>query len=185
LLSHRSAYICGVNKPPTFQVSLKLPFLEVSGTWAPDESERKAAWEMYVELITRVAVVELGPTEGSLREALSSLYSLFASTRDILRRYGPSVAVPSHGSDLTFGEIAVAVLNQGLRPLLSKWHPELAGYEATRPEGISPAAYEHAWSREAELRAELSDIHLRLREYADALSQAAGVPQLTVDAGPR
>jgi hypothetical protein len=33
-------------------VSLKLPFLgDINGTWEPDETEQRAAWEMYVELV--------------------------------------------------------------------------------------------------------------------------------------
>ncbi|PAZ15404.1 hypothetical protein CLM62_13375 [Streptomyces sp. SA15] len=32
--------------------------------------------------------------EGFLREALSSLYTFFTTTREILRRYGPDVAPP-------------------------------------------------------------------------------------------
>src|SRR6266536_2347761 len=55
------------------QVKLTIPFVgEVSGTWVPDDAERQAAWELYVELTTRIAVVPLGPNEGLLREALSS-----------------------------------------------------------------------------------------------------------------
>jgi hypothetical protein len=43
-------------------VSLKLPFLgDINGTWEPDETEQRAAWEMYVELVTRVSLVELQP----------------------------------------------------------------------------------------------------------------------------
>jgi hypothetical protein len=57
------------------EVNLSLPFGVggLRGVWQPDQEEQKAAWEMYVELITRIAVVELGPSEGLLREALSSL----------------------------------------------------------------------------------------------------------------
>jgi len=34
------------------KVSLNLPYIGgFEGTWEPDESERKAAWEMYVELV--------------------------------------------------------------------------------------------------------------------------------------
>jgi hypothetical protein len=60
------------------EVNLSLPFGVggLKGIWEPDQSEQTAAWEMYVELITRVAVVEIGPTVGLLREALDSLYSL-------------------------------------------------------------------------------------------------------------
>jgi hypothetical protein len=72
--------------PGSRNVELTLPFLgKVSGQWAPDEAERQAAWEMYVELATRITIQPLAPGEGLLREALTSYYSLFATTRTILR----------------------------------------------------------------------------------------------------
>ena len=74
--------------------SVNTPFLKIQGSWQPDEAEQNAAWELYVELITRISVQELKPDEGLLREALSSLYQLFGETRLILRKYGPSVAKP-------------------------------------------------------------------------------------------
>jgi hypothetical protein len=80
-------------RPKQVQVKLTIPFIgEISGTWEPEEAERHAAWELYVELVTRIAVVQLSPAEGMLREALSSLREVFGITREILRRYGPSVA---------------------------------------------------------------------------------------------
>lgn len=57
----------------SFSVNMSLPgsIAGISGTWAPDESEQKAAWEMYVELVTRVVVVELGNNNGLMRAASS------------------------------------------------------------------------------------------------------------------
>ncbi|WP_370135611.1 hypothetical protein [Streptacidiphilus sp. EB103A] len=72
-------------------MKLNLHVLEIAGTWEPNDAERRAAWELYVELVTRVSVVPLGTDEGLLREALSSLYSLFGTTREVLRRHGPEV----------------------------------------------------------------------------------------------
>jgi hypothetical protein len=42
----------------SLSLSLGLPFGlgSTSGTWEPDEQEQKAAWEMYVELITRTSI---------------------------------------------------------------------------------------------------------------------------------
>ena len=38
-----------------FKVSLSLPYIGgIEGTWQPNEDEKKAAWEMYVELVTRI-----------------------------------------------------------------------------------------------------------------------------------
>src|SRR5713226_6344510 len=66
-------------KLTSVSVSLKLPFLgDINGTWEPDEVEQRAAWEMYVELVTRTSLAELQPGEGSLHEALSSLSLAFA-----------------------------------------------------------------------------------------------------------
>ena len=83
-----------VRAPKSVEVGLDLRFVKITGTWEPNDAERLAAWELYVELITRVAVVPLPAGEGLLREALTSLYTLFAATRDILRRHGPGIAEP-------------------------------------------------------------------------------------------
>ncbi len=80
----------------SFKVSLNLPFGlgGVEQTWEPDDDERRAAWELYVELSTRITTVPLQAGTGLQREALTSLYTLFGTTREILRRYGPGVAQP-------------------------------------------------------------------------------------------
>jgi hypothetical protein len=162
----------------SLKVGLKLGVVEVGGEWAPDESEEKAAWEMYVELVTRVAVAELKPGEGLLREALSSLYSLFPSTRDILRRYGPGIARGKDGGTLSFGYIAVAVLNGALRPLLAQWHPLLGAYEVTRPPNVSPVEHEASWDRAADLREEINRVRRVLLDYSTLLADVVGAQSL-------
>jgi hypothetical protein len=160
-------------------VELGLPYIgKISGDWEPDQKEREAAWELYVELITRVSVVNLGPDEGLLRESLSSLYSLFSTTREILRKRGPAVAKPKSEDGLSFGLLAVTVLNTVLRPLLSKWHPLLEDYEATKPSGTSTVDFERKWEKAAELRGALEGARVKLVEFAAILADVAGVPSL-------
>lgn len=121
-------------KAQEISVKIGVPLVgEISGTWRPDDVERQAAWELYVELTTRISVVELGEDEGLLREALSSFYTMFATTREILRRYGPAVAPQVAPGQVTFGVPAVNVLNLSIRPLLSRWHPLLTAHEGKRP----------------------------------------------------
>ncbi|MFG3041186.1 hypothetical protein ACGFYZ_30215 [Streptomyces sp. NPDC048330] len=160
-------------------VKLGIPFVgEISGTWQPDDVERKAAWELYVELATRISVVEMGEDEGLLREALSSLYTMFATTREILRRYGPAVAPHVAPGQVTFGALAVNVLNLSIRPLLSRWHPLLTAHEATRPENVDPVEHERQWERAAELRAEIESVRQVLLSLSKALREVAGVADL-------
>jgi hypothetical protein len=163
-----------------WKVEVRLPLLSISGTWAPNADEKKAAWELYVELITRVPVADLKPDEGSLREALTSLHSIFGTTRSILKCYGPKIATPKDDGKLSFGYLAVALLNQGIRPLLSKWHPLLASYETKCPPGSSPIEHERRWEQAQELRETLLALRSSLVQYADLLAEAAGVPPLSV-----
>jgi hypothetical protein len=160
-------------------VELGLPYVgKISGDWEPDQKERDAAWELYVELITRISVVDLGQDEGLLRESLTSLYSLFPTTREILRKHGPVVAKPKGKDGLSFGLLSVAVLNTVLRPILSKWHPLLEDYEASKPSGISVLDYERKWEEAQELRYVLQGARLKLIEFAGILADVAGVPSL-------
>lgn len=120
------------------QVTVSLPFGIGSASWEADPTERNAAWELYVELVTRIAVQSLDPQEGLVREAMNSLYSLFGSTCEILRKAGPKVGA-SHDS---VGGIAITVLNNGIRPFLSKWHPMLLEWEGQKADGISSISHE-------------------------------------------
>lgn len=169
-------------KLSTVKVNIKLPFIgSVEGTWEPDLTEQKAAWEMYVELVTRISVVKLGEDEGLLREALSSLYTLFDTTRNILREYGPSVAISKGENKISFGYLAVAILNTVIRPLLAKWHPLLLDYESTKKNSVSPLEHEKQWNKHDELRQELDKVRQTLIEYANLLSKVAGVPSLIME----
>jgi hypothetical protein len=169
-------------KLTSVRVNLKLPYIGgVEGTWEPDESEQRAAWEMYVELVTRISVAELHPGEGLLRDALSSLYSLFNTTRMILRQYGPGVAQPKGRDNLSFGYLAVIILNVVLRPVLAKWHPLLLDYENGRETSVSHLEHERRWDKYEELREELGNVRGVLTEYANLLAQVAGVPSLVIE----
>jgi hypothetical protein len=159
-------------------VGLKLGPVSLGGTWEPDEREMEAAWEMYIELATRISTQALKDDEGLLREALSSLHDLFPITREILRRHGPTVARKKGDGDHSFAELAIYVLNYTVRPVLAKWHPLLEEYEASRPEGHSARTHEAEWSRAAELRGALEDLRTDLLDYANLLAKVAGVEPL-------
>lgn len=153
------------------KVSVSLPFGIGSAAWEADPTERRAAWSLYVELVTRIAMQSLEVDQGLLREALNSLYSLFETTREVLKEAGPNVGA----SRKSVGGIAIAVLNNGLRPFLTKWHPLLQAWEAKRPADLSSKEHEQNWSEEPKLRSELAALRKDLEQYANALAAIAGV----------
>lgn len=155
------------------KVSVNLPFGIGGAEWEADVTERKAAWSLYVELVTRITVQSLEADQGLLREALNSLHSMFAITRQILREAGPDVGI----SLASVGGIAITVLNKGLRPFLSKWHPLLQTWEAQKPPTTSPKDHEKNWSLEPQMRQELLLLGKNLEQYANALAEIVGVEE--------
>lgn len=166
---------------PVKQVGIELGWgpAKLSGVWVPDDAERDAAWELYVELVTRISVAPLTPGSGILRESLTSLYQLFGVTREILRKYGPRVArAPQQPGQYRFGHLAVWMLNGVLRPVLATWHPELERWEAGRSAGQSVVEHERSWDRSAELRGELEALRRVLLRYAEILAAVCEAPAL-------
>jgi hypothetical protein len=139
--------------------------------WECKGEECRAAWSLYVELVTRVTIEPLGDEKGLLREALTSLYSLFESTRQILREAGPDVGA----SKKSVGGIAIGVLNRGLRPFLTEWHPRLKDWESQRATGVSPKEHEDRWPDASRLRQGLIELQRELKKYAQALELIVGL----------
>ena len=160
------------------ELDFNLLFIHIKGKWKPDVQEKRAAWELYIELVTRISVVELKRSEGMLREALSSLYSLFPTTRQILRKYGPAIATAHEDADYSLARLTVNFLNYELRPFLSKWHPLLQDYEEQRKGVISIKTHEDRWDRNEELRKELERLRKVLIEYSNYLASAVGIEPL-------
>ena len=152
------------------KLSVGLPFGIGNIEFEANEVEQRAAWSLYVELKTRVAIQPLDPETGLLREVLSSFYKLFDITRQILRESGPAVA---HGPE-SFGPIAIEVLNKGLRPFMSRWHPRLQTHEKACAPDVSAFDHEQQWERSKEMRKELLELQNQMKIYAAALAKISG-----------
>jgi hypothetical protein len=136
-------------------------------TFVVNNDARQVAWKLYVETATRISTQALSDQEGFIREALTSLYGLFATTRDILKASRPSVPV---SGDPTVEYLAITMLNRQLRPFLAKWHPRLREYEKAHPDDP-----ESGWPDNAACRAELRPVQANLLEFALAFARLAGV----------
>ena len=128
------------------------------------------AWRLFVESATRVSTQPLDTEAGLLREALNSLYGLFQSIRRILLEAEPSrLAVDTK----TVENLAISMINQQMRPFMSRWHPRLASWERDHPD-----AAEAAWPENAACRAELEQLRLGLLSYVYGLGELAGVADI-------
>ena len=122
------------------------------------DADKDAAWDLYVELLTRTATQPLPQDSGDEAAALESVYSIFQATRTILREHG-------RGS-IQFSKVAVPVLNQVIRPFTTKWHRDSID-----------GAFDDA--RRQEFRQELAELQEDLRNYNALLAHIADVEDLT------
>lgn len=139
--------------------SLKLSVGILETEWQPSDPDRDAAWDLYVELLTRITTQPLPDRAGVEAVALDSIHSLFPTTRGILRARGRQC--------VEFTKLAVVVLNQIVRPFTDKWHPVSAQDGFSKDEA------------RLEFRRDLHDLKQQLVAYAKALADIAGVEDLT------
>ena len=123
--------------------------------WDPNESDQNAAWEMYVEMATRITTQRLPLEHGDEKTALDSVYLLFPTTRDILIKYGRNCKI--------FPILAIKILNQVVRPFTAKWHRR--SLEGDFEQEITCLMF----------RSELESLQEVLREYMQVLAKMAGV----------
>ena len=123
------------------------------------EADKDAAWELYVEMLTRIVTQPLPSEDGDEKTALDSVYSLFPTTRNILRRHGRNT--------IQFSKFAIPVLNQIVRPFTAKWHRE----------SLSDAFTNNA--KKKEFRKDLENLQVQLRNYNHMLADIASVEDLT------
>ena len=127
--------------------------------WEPQVKDSEAAWDLYVELLTRIATQPLPNNSGLESSALSSVYSLFGITREILRKYGKD--------SIGFAKIAVIILNQVIRPFTARWHK---------------LSEEGAFEDENQcliFRTELKELQVQLGNYMGMLAEIAGVEEIS------
>lgn len=138
-------------------LKVKTPVLEME--WEPSDPDKDAAWDLYVELLTRITTQPLPDEVGIEESALDSVHVLFALTRETLKHHGRSCE--------KFARIAVIVLNQVIRPFTAKWHR------------LSEQGAFYEPERCTEFRAELRALQACLVNYTKLLSDLASVEDLT------
>lgn len=138
-------------------LKVKTPILEMD--WEPSDTDKNAAWDLYVELLTRITTQRLSHEHGTEEAALESVHKIFGLTRTTLKEHGRNAE--------NFTRVSIIVLNQVIRPFTAKWHR---------------LSEQGAFSDEAkcvDFREELTELQDKLRAYTKMLSELADVEDMT------
>ncbi|MDS1272239.1 toll/interleukin-1 receptor domain-containing protein [Lipingzhangella sp. LS1_29] len=175
VLAGRHETSIGNGRPPSRVTDTPEARMPQERTPAPvTDMDRMAAFEIQMQLVTRVGIQRLGEHGGILREALGSLHTLLELSRDIMRRYNIALSDPWHSRGSDVEQLVDELINDVLRPFLERWHPALAEHEASRPAGTGAYAHECAWPQATQLRAELDALHDPLSRIARDLGEISG-----------
>lgn len=153
--------------PSLDPVQVQLPGLMSVTLRLDNDSHRQIAWNLFVEISSRVVTQPLEQRAGNLREAINSLHKTFGLVRNQLSTRLPSALHPGK-TEMSVECYALGLLNEALRPFLSRWHPRLQDWEATgKPEAD--------WPLQALCRQDLEATRQAALIYAEGLGRAARV----------
>lgn len=134
-------------------LKIKTPFLDME--WKPQDEDKNAAWELYIELLTRITTQPLAQTHGDEETALKSIYAIFPLTREVIKSNGRHC--------IEFTKIAIVVLNQVIRPFTAKWHKLSMNGAFSNPESCN------------DFRQDLKELQSVLIIYTKMLGDMAGI----------
>ncbi|NME81854.1 hypothetical protein [Clostridium sp. SM-530-WT-3G] len=135
-------------------LKIKTSFLEMD--WKPQRADKDAAWELYIELITRITTQDLKDNDGDEQEALESIYKIFGLTREIIKKYKLEC--------MEFTKIAIVILNQVIRPFTAKWSKKVK--------------HDFSQNDKKHFREELKILQRELIVYTQMLGDMAGVEEI-------
>ena len=101
------------------RVRLRLPAMQLEMSF--EETDKDAAWNLYIELLTRITTQPLASESGDEAAALESVYAVVGATRQILRGARPELdsvqqggrARPESGHSSIHEQVAQKELGRG------------------------------------------------------------------------
>jgi hypothetical protein len=150
------------------EIAVDLPGVSFSLNVA--KNDRMAAWRIYSQINTRVAAVDFNEDYDSALYVHQSLYKVFDFIRDEIGNI-PVEKIQRDKTDDTV-KFYMSILNDGLRPHLSKWHIPLQKWvdnEQKKHPDLSVIEIEKTFPQRKELLESLRSMNARMKAYADKL----------------
>ncbi|BCX47489.1 DUF2235 domain-containing protein [Haloferula helveola] len=124
--------------------------------WSPSPADRELAWDLIVELKTRITTQKMKDEDGDDATALESYYKLFPHSREFFHRHGRSCS--NSATLISF------FLNKHVRPFTGSWHPRVLKGELDGPDAVH-----------TEFRKEMEEVRLKMLELVEALEDLADI----------
>jgi len=143
----------------------------------PNYQDMQVAYKLWVELSTRKIGLEIDPENDVINEIYDSWYEFFKLTRELIKDI-PIFRIRKDKSTKELVRIAIEVLNEGIRPHLTKWQARFRKWysrelEKEENRNLSPQDIQKKYPEYETLTKEMKEVNRRLVEYRKVLRQLA------------
>lgn len=143
----------------------------------PNDTDRQVAYAVWVELSTRKIGLEIDLDDDVIAEIYDSWFTYFTVTRELIK--GISVKKVRSNSTRQIITLSIDVLNDGLRPHLTKWQARYRSWYENREKEFDkndtgaaifdPQAVQRKFPKYQELSSDLLEVNRRLIEYRKSI----------------
>ena len=143
----------------------------------PNYQDMQIAYKLWVELSTRKIGLEIDLENDVIKEIYNSWYEFFKLTRELIKDI-PVSKIRKDESTKELVRIAIEVLNEGLRPHLTKWQARFrrwynTGIDKEENKNLSPQEIQKKYPEYEKLTKEMIEVNHKLIEYRKILRQLA------------
>jgi len=143
----------------------------------PNYQDMQIAYKLWVELGTRKIGLEIDLDNDIISEIYDSWYEFFKLTRELIKDI-PVSKIRKDESTKELVRIAIEVLNEGIRPHLTKWQARFRKWyntanETNENKGLSPQDIQKKYPEYEKLTKEMMKVNRRIMEYRKILKQMA------------
>ncbi len=144
-------------------------------TLRPNEVDRQIAYKIWVELSTRKIGLEIDLDDDVIYEIYDSWYSFFSVTRELLKDVPASKFSRSETKQII--DLTIRVLNEGIRPHLTKWQARFRRWyerelERDENETFSPQDIQKKYPEFDSLSNDLIEVNVRLIAFRQQMHRA-------------
>ena len=152
---------------PQFEIdAAEFGFGDHKVSFKPNNVDRQIAYSIWVELSTRKVGLPIDLDDDVIAEVYDSWYAFFAVTRELIKDI--PVSKVRHDSTGKIISLSIEVLNEGLRPHLTKWQARFRHWYDLKMDSkgeVCPQDVQKEFPSYDALSADLLQVNQRLRTY--------------------
>lgn len=142
-------------------------------TIKPNSNDLQIAYKMWIELSTRKIGLSIDFEHDVIDEIYNSWYDFFSITRELLKEI-PVTKIRRNSSTEEIVNLAIDVLNQGLRPHLTRWQARYRHWykkEVERQPDKSPQEIQKQFPDYEPLKSDMCEVNQKLITYREKMKE--------------